>query len=94
MNFEHIKYNELVFDEYYYIIRTVVWPFSKDKIEGYFASYSGILGFNNPLLRFINIHKGSKKYKLNLFSSDNTTFYKIPSNIPMEVFIGNILPFI
>ena len=49
---------------------------------------------DHKLIQCLDVHKGTKKYAMELFPEERTIFYSMPTCIPQHVFISNILPFL
>ena len=95
MMLDKVEQANLQPDIFYYIIRVVLADGIVNRIEGYVAEFHGLVGCQgHEMIRCMNVHKGSKKYMLELFSPDNTVFYKMPSKIPVDTFIAEVLPFV
>jgi hypothetical protein len=90
-----VNQNELTDGTFYFIIRVILLNNSVERIENIFATYNGTVGMDHQnMIRLLNVHRGSRRSAMELVTSDNTIFYSIPTIIPQDVFISNILSFL
>ena len=90
-----ISAEDLVLGNEYYMLKKHMWGVNDmHRIEGYLGTYSGTIGVAEDILRFTHIHKGMKKFGMEMMPIETTSFYVLSSILPRELFIGSVLPFI
>jgi hypothetical protein len=89
-----VNHDELTDGAFYFIIRVILVN-NVERIQNIVASYNGKVGSEHQtMMRLLNVHRGSRRYAMELVTSDNTIFYSMPTIIPQHVFISNILSFL
>jgi len=90
-----VSVEELILgNEYYMLKKQMCGHDDLPRIDGYLGIYSGTIGVAEDILRFTDIHKGTRKFGMEIMPIDTTSFYVVSSILPRELFIGSILPFI
>ena len=90
-----VNHDDLICMSFYIVIRKIIFNETIERVDTYVAQFNGSVGReNHKMMRCLNVHKRTKKYAMELFPQEDTQVYSIPTEIPYDVFMTNILPFL